>query len=99
MIQTVRALKLSLKTKLQSAFEELWAECVKRDVIETDGVRYTYGPNWMDFVGEYLKFSERMFLAESHCNIVEAGKEYPQVEDALDKLFEQHELEVLLTDL
>ena len=51
MITNVRALQLSLRAKLQSAFQKMLEECVNRDVIETDRFRYTYGPNWTDFVG------------------------------------------------
>ena len=45
-ITTVGTLQMSLRAKLQSAFQKLLEECVNRDVIETDGFRYTYGPNW-----------------------------------------------------
>ena len=99
MITTVGTLQLSLRAKLQSAFEKLLEECVNCDVIETNGFRYTYGPNWTDFVGGHLKFSERMFLAGLHCHMVEAGEDLPQIEDALERMFEEHELEASLADL
>ena len=40
-----------------------------------------------------------MFLTGLHCHMVEAGEDLPQLEDALDRMFEEHKLEASLADL
>ena len=40
-----------------------------------------------------------MFLTGLHCHMVEAGEDLPQIEDALERIFEEHELEASLADL
>ena len=99
-VKSVAELKMSLEAKLHSAFVKLVTECKKRDVIETDGVRYVHGRNWTDFTGEAFIFSERMLLIDLDRGVLESDEaEAPRLEDVFAKLCNQHELEKSLSDL
>ena len=99
-VKYVGALVKLLEAKLKSAFDDLVAKCREHDAILTDGFRCTFGPNWTDFAGGRFNFSERMLLIDLSCGLSEAGEDdAPLLGELFDNLFDQHELQVSLTDL